>query len=190
MRRPGRRYHHHQGEHNAHDHHAYGVQHRKHGSRRVVADRPDTDPAGHLCAHPVVSFEDEIGYPGIYTYKPLLAYGSGRVYAWDYAIGQGLRRPVLGYGFGTERVVFEDRSNFFEGSYPGELGSSGSSFSSELSGSFLLTALFALCFTAGVRALRGPAEVDRHSMGIALGMAVAVSSRRSSRPYLYSVGNV
>jgi O-antigen ligase len=39
---------------------------------------------------------------------------SGRAVAWKGAIEQGLHRPILGYGFGTEERVFVDRFYFFQ----------------------------------------------------------------------------
>ena len=44
--------------------------------------------------------------------------GSGRLTAWKGALKQAERRPLLGYGFGTEERVFIDRFYVFKGSRP------------------------------------------------------------------------
>lgn len=66
---------------------------------------------------PFVPREDEVGFPSLYVYKPILGWGSGRVFAWLSAIRQGLACPVFGYGFGTEQAVFVDRFYFFQGAF-------------------------------------------------------------------------
>ena len=66
---------------------------------------------------PFVPERDEIGFPGIYQQKRILTYGSGRVYAWLSALREGLERPILGHGFGTEPYVFVDRFYLFDGGY-------------------------------------------------------------------------
>src|SRR5207253_9847939 len=99
--------------------------------------------------------QNEIGYPGIYQYKPILAYGSGRIYVWLTALAQGLERPFLGYGFGTERGVFADRSYIFqrestENSFVGIFLTLG------LVGVLLLAAPFVVVLGNTLRALRRP----------------------------------
>ena len=137
---------------------------------------------------PFLMPRDEIGYPGLYAYKRLLSYGSGRVYAWVYAIQEGLHRPALGYGFGTEPIVFQDvffyyQSAFTENSFVGIFLQLG------LVGLVLLLLPFALCLGWAARALRRHRDVDRNG-AVALGMTVAALLAGLFQSYLYSVGNV
>ena len=81
--------------------------------------------------------EDELGHPPLGGYRPPVArtlFGSsGRAQAWVGGVRQAARRPLLGYGFGTEDKVFVDRfyafeGNFVENSYVGtflQLGAAG-----------------------------------------------------------------
>jgi O-antigen ligase len=60
--------------------------------------------------------ESEFGFPGenVETGDTrTLFFSSGRFDAWQLGVEQGLRRPVAGYGFGTEDEVFVDRSYLF-----------------------------------------------------------------------------
>jgi len=66
--------------------------------------------------------EDELGHPPLGGYRPPVARtllgSSGRAQAWVGAARQGVQRPLLGYGFGTEDRVFVDRFYAFEGGFP------------------------------------------------------------------------
>ena len=138
---------------------------------------------------PFVSPLAEIGAPGLYAYKRLLSYGSGRVFAWIFAIRQGLHRPFLGYGFGTESVVFRTvfyyyQSSFTENSYVGiflELG---------LAGLGLLVLPFALCGVLGARAIRRRLDFDRQAAAVGFAISAAALLAGVFQSYLYSVGNL
>jgi O-antigen ligase len=107
---------------------------------------------------------------------------SGRSLAWRGALDLADRRPVAGYGFGTEGNVFVDRWALFQGdlvenSYIGlylQLGAVGLA-------AFLAAALAALA-TAG-RRLAGPAAACFAAVLAGLALAVFQS-------YVYSVGNI
>jgi O-antigen ligase len=138
---------------------------------------------------PFVSEYDEIGFPGLYQYKPILAYGSGRVYVWLSAIKQGLDRPLLGFGFGTEQYVFVDRSYLFKGLFT---ENSFVSIFLELgvAGVLLLLAPFAIVAGLTLRAVRSqrardPGVIAVGAATIAAGLVIAFF-----QSYLHSVGNV
>ena len=85
------------------------VSHRQSGPHRVIRD-----------AELLLPLEDEIGRPGKNA-PPLrrtLFGTSGRARAWDAAVHQIARRPVAGYGFGTEAQVFVDRYYGFDSTVP------------------------------------------------------------------------
>lgn len=73
--------------------------------------------------------ESEFGFPGENVEtgaRRTLFFSSGRVEAWRFAFDQALRRPLAGYGFGTEDEAFVDRTYLFvsdvvENSYLGVL---------------------------------------------------------------------
>ena len=69
-----------------------------------------------------VRLQDDVGHPGagvaIDDPGRTLAGSSGRVEAWLGALGQVADRPAVGYGFGTEAKVFQDRYVFFNSNVP------------------------------------------------------------------------
>ena len=69
----------------------------------------------------VLRLEDELGHPPLGGYRPpverTLLGSSGRAQAWVGGVQQAARRPILGYGFGTEDRVFVDRFYAFEGDF-------------------------------------------------------------------------
>ncbi len=79
-------------------------------------------PTRGLDAERVFRLADELGHPPLGGYRPpvprTLLGSSGRAQAWVGAAQQGARRPLLGYGFGTESRVFVDRFYAFEGGFP------------------------------------------------------------------------
>ena len=83
--------------------------HRASGPHRVVKD-----------AELVVPLEDELGRPGkgAPPIRRTLFGTSGRARAWDGALHQIARRPVAGFGFGTEQFAFVDRYYGFDSSVP------------------------------------------------------------------------
>ena len=114
---------------------------------------------------------------------------SGRLVAWNGALGEIADRPVAGYGFGTEGTVFVDRYRGFSGGlvhnyYLGlllELGAVGLA-------SFLALALVWLA-RAG-RAYYRLAERDRLALVACAGMIVAGLATAVVQSYLTSVGNI
>jgi O-Antigen ligase len=114
---------------------------------------------------------------------------SGRLRAWDGALGQVSLRPATGYGFGTEQRVFVDRyrgfgSGFPENSYIGfllQLGAAGLA-------SFL--ALAVLWLVRGARAYGRLGERDRLALVAAAGVVVAGLACAFVQSYLTSVGNI
>lgn len=138
---------------------------------------------------PFIPREDEIGYPSFYTYKPILAYGSGRVFAWLWAIRQGLEAPVLGYGFGTENKVFVDRFFYFQGDFT-ENSFVGVFLQVGVVGVLLLLLPFVFGVVALVRVLRRPEAPERAMVSAAAAVVVAGFVIAFFQSYLYSVGNV
>ena len=72
---------------------------------------PSTPPLSPDDVQPRLPLESEVGFPrpGEPEFERTLFTSSGRLSAWEGAIEQALRRPLLGYGFGTEERVFTDR---------------------------------------------------------------------------------
>jgi hypothetical protein len=138
---------------------------------------------------PFVPRQDEIGYPLLYTYKPILGYGSGRVFAWLTAIRTGLQRPTLGYGFGTEPIVFIDRFYIFQGEYT-ENSFVGMFLQLGIIGTLLLLLPFVLVGRAGLLARRRSTERTTSITAAAAGVAAAGFVVAFFQSYLYSVGNV
>jgi O-antigen ligase len=138
---------------------------------------------------PFVSYSDEIGFPRLYIYKPLLVRGSGRLYAWDFAIGQSLHRPLLGYGFGTELAVFKDRFFYYQAAYT-ENSFVGMFLQLGAIGVVLLLFPFVLCVVWGTRSLRSRVGLDREAAAVTMGMAMAALVAGLFQSYLYSAGNL
>jgi O-antigen ligase len=131
--------------------------------------------------------QDDVGHPGVGvadTQKHIrgLLGSSGRSEAWAGAIAQALKRPLAGYGFGTEDRVFVDRYVFFnsnvpENSYIGlflQLGIVGLA----LLGAFAVFAIVRALRTAGGRNSAACASV------VAAGLVLALF-----QSYLYAAGN-
>jgi O-antigen ligase/polysaccharide polymerase Wzy-like membrane protein len=138
---------------------------------------------------PFVPEKDEIGYPGIYEYKSILSTGSGRVYAWISAITQGLQRPLLGYGFGTEQYVFVDRFYVFDGGYT-ENSFVGMFLQLGILGTLLLLAPFLLVARVVARRWRIQASDQRSIVALGGGVIGAGFVLALFQSYLYSVGNI
>jgi hypothetical protein len=138
---------------------------------------------------PFVPRANEIGFPFIYEYKPITAYGSGRVFAWLWAIRQGLETPALGYGFGTESKVFVDRFYLFEGSYT-ENSFVGMFLQLGLVGVLLLILPFVFVAQAVLRSLSSPNHDSRTIIGATAGVVAGGFIVAFFQSYLYSVGNV
>jgi O-antigen ligase len=137
-------------------------------------------------------FDSEIGYPtGPYqppNYRTLLG-SSGRLQAWVGAWEQGIDRPLLGYGFGTEDRAFVDRFYSFhasvvENTYLGFFIQLG------LLGVGLLLALLVTLAANGVATLgRAPRPTTRIA-GAALGVLTAALLSGVSQSGLLTVGFV
>jgi O-antigen ligase len=123
------------------------------------------------------------------TSRPRTIFGtSGRAEAWQGALEQAAKRPLVGFGFGTESRVFVERyvgfeSNLPENSYIGlflQLGIVG------------LAVFLALPALLVVRAVRAPARLDPARLRLAaacaggLGAGLVLALFQS---YIYSAGN-
>jgi O-antigen ligase len=147
---------------------------------------------GYLDANERVRLQDDVGRPpfgvGDTTRRPRTLLGtSGRAEAWQGALELGATRPVLGFGFGTEGLVFVDRyvgfnSNVPENSYVGlflQLGLIGLAAFLALVGALLVR-------TAGVRRLEGG---ELRIAAAAAGGLVAGLILGLFQSFLYAVGN-
>jgi O-antigen ligase len=144
-------------------------------------------------AQQIFRLEDEIGFPLTGAYQPpvrrTILGSSGRAQAWDGAVRQAARRPVAGYGFGTEEHVFVDRFYAFEGafvenSYIGlflQLGVAGVAFFGAL--------LAALFWSAARLAHRFPRGGSGPAAG-AVGVLLAACLVGVTQSGLLSVGNI
>jgi hypothetical protein len=147
-----------------------------------------TVPASRVSV-PFVSPGDEIGTRGYYVDKPVLHWGSGRVFAWISAVRVGLGRPILGFGFAMEQTAFRDRARFFQGDYT-ESSVVGMFLQLGVLGVALLVVPFAAVATAALRARRKLAGFDREAVACGLGMVVGAALAALFQSYLTSVGNV
>jgi O-antigen ligase len=113
---------------------------------------------------------------------------SGRAQAWSGALGQAAKRPLAGYGFGTEDKVFDDRYSDFQGSlvensYLGlllQLGIVGTA----AFGVFVARALWSL------RVIRRLSGVERALAAASGSILVSGMVLALTQSYVYSVGNV
>jgi O-antigen ligase len=146
------------------------------------------DPAG---PQPITigRLEDEIGR-GASTRRKLFA-SSGRLDAWEWALGQARKRPLLGYGFGTEDLVFVDRLYAFEGRRP-ENSFVGIALQLGVAGVALLAAV-ALAVGLAVRQSLPTFlsnEPGRGLLTACSGAALAGLVMTVSQSYVYAAGNV
>lgn len=133
-----------------------------------------------------IRLEDEIGYPAsFHAVSSGLFSSSGRVDAWRGALEQGERRPLAGYGFGTEEAVFVDRFWGFQGGVP-ENSFLGLFLQLGAVGVVLFIVLFGALLAAAVRVLRIDRNLASACLGV-LGAGVVLSLVQS---YLYAIGNV
>jgi len=135
--------------------------------------------------------EDEIGSPssGPGVTRRTLFGGSGRGLAWQGALDIGLRRPLAGYGFGTEERVFVDRWYFFNGSRP-ENSVLGIFLQLGIVGVVLLTALAVGIVLAALRAIRQSRGSSRRLAAGCAGAVAAASLLALVQSFIYSVGNI
>jgi hypothetical protein len=164
--------------------------------RAIVSALPSSAPAPAgrgLDAQQYLRLEDELGHPPLGGYRPPVPRtflgSSGRAQAWVGALRQGARRPVLGYGFGTENRVFVDRFYAFEGGF----------VENTYIGLFLQLGAFGLALFAALLALlgwsalwllrsRSVAAIGPTAAGVGVLLAaVAIGFTQSG---LLSVGNI
>lgn len=141
---------------------------------------------------PIGGMADEIGRPTTTTIsRRTLFASSGRLLAWRAAIGQGNNRPLLGYGFGTEDVVFVDRIYAFQSGRP-ENSFVGVYLQLGLSGVALLAAIVLTAVRGGTRVIRSLAarpEALPPALAAA-GVASAGAVLALVQSYVYSAGNI
>ncbi len=133
---------------------------------------------------------DETGRPTSVSGRTLFT-SSGRVLAWRAAIGQGDNRPLLGYGFGTEDVVFVDRVYTFQGNRP-ENSFVGVYLQLGLAGVALLAVIVLTALRGGMRVIRSlAARPEALALALAAaGVAFAGAVLALVQSYVYSAGNV
>jgi O-antigen ligase len=156
--------------------------------------------AGHPATRPqrvlknaefVLPLEDELGRPGkgAPPIRRTLFGTSGRARAWDGALHQIARRPVAGYGFGTEQFAFVDRYYGFDSSVP-ENSYIGIALQLGVVGLAALLALLGAIGVVAVRAVRtltgrALAEARACASVVAAGIVLGVT-----QSYLTSPGNI
>jgi hypothetical protein len=170
----------------------------------AVAQIPNPDPhaTGYSSANTTpctprdaecsLRLEDEIGRPAGGGYVPTkhrsIFGSSGRGQAWQGALEQGAKRPVAGYGFGTESRVFVDRYYSFEGGVP-ENSYIGMFLQLGAVGVGVFVALLASLVVAGGRALV-PAERQGRVLAATCGAVLLVGLALGLfQSYLYAAGN-
>ena len=131
---------------------------------------------------------DEIGNPGLSTHN-VTVIGSGRIAAWLGALKLIRDRPLLGYGFGTEEIVFVDRWYFFQGART-ENSVLGILLQMGLIGLLPLLAFLMVLVRTGARAFRSAEEAVRLQAVAPLGVLAAAVVLVFVQSYVYSVGNV
>jgi hypothetical protein len=141
----------------------------------------------------VIRLEDEIGRPpGGRFEEPIerrfFSFGP-RGEGWELGIDVGRKRPVTGYGFGTEDRVFVDRSSDFQGGLP-ESSYVGAFIQLGLVGAALFVAVLLSCAADAVRVLRrSTGEPRRQGIAAAAVLLVAILLGLGQSS-LYSVGNI
>jgi O-antigen ligase len=157
-----------------------------------AAGHPATRPERALTnAQFVVPLEDELGRPGkgAPPIRRTLFGTSGRARAWDGALHQIARRPVAGYGFGTEQFAFVDRYYGFDSSVP-ESSYIGAALQLGVVGLAALLALLGAIGMVAVRAVRtltGQALAEARACASVVVAGVVLGVTQS---YLTSPGNL
>ena len=121
--------------------------------------------------------------PGTPAIRRTLFTSSGRSAAWSGAIHQAEERPVAGYGFGTEALVFVDRYAAFESDLV-ENTYIGTALQLGIAGFVVLLAVAAAALGPFARAPSGGLEAA------CAGVAVAALAVAVTQSYLLSVGNL
>ena len=139
-------------------------------------------------AQQVFRLEDELGFPANGAYQPpvqrTILGTSGRAQAWDGAIRQAVKRPVAGYGFGTEERVFVDRFFSYESKFV-ENGYIALFLQLGVAGLALFAALLVTLFWSAARLVRRPGPA-----AAATGVLVAACLIELTQSGLFSVGNI
>lgn len=135
--------------------------------------------------------EDELGRPGkgAPPIRRTLLGTSGRARAWDAAVHQIARRPVAGYGFGTEQFAFADRYYGFDSSVP-ENSYLGAALQLGIVGLAALVAVLGSVAAVALRAVRtltGPGLAAARACTSVLAAGVVLGLTQS---YLTSPGNI
>jgi hypothetical protein len=141
----------------------------------------NTEPYTPNDAEYILRMADEIGTAGSAGSRGVFD-TSGRLEAWRGAIHQGVDRPLLGYGFGTEAAVFVDRYRAFEGGVP----------ENSFIGVFLQLGAFGLAILLALVVVLGSVALRRGGSAGAIGLAVLATGLVLAvvQSYIYSVGNV
>ena len=134
--------------------------------------------------------------------RPLSGYGSppkavprtlfgssGRSEAWRGAVHQVEKRPIAGYGFGTEELAFVDRYPDFASDLP-ENSFIGTALQIGLTGLALLLAVAVSALAGFARSLGRLTGDVRATAAACAGVAVAALVLGLTQSYLLSVGNI
>lgn len=135
---------------------------------------------------------DEIGHPllGASNEGGTLLGGSGRLSVLPEVIRTASRRPLLGYGFGTESQTFTDRWYVFDGGLP-ENSYLGWVLQLGIVGLCLFLAVGAVLVVVARRALRRDRDGPERRLFAAFTlMALCGFVLAGFQSYVYSVGNV
>jgi hypothetical protein len=152
-----------------------------------------SEPVSPADAERSFRLQDELGFPLAGAYHPpaprTILGSSGRAQAWDGAVRQGAKRPVAGYGFGTEQKVFVDRFFTFEGGFV-ENTYIGLFLQLGVAGALVFAALLASLAWSAVRVGRGTARAHAALGAGASGVLVAAALIGVSQTGLLAVGNI
>lgn len=140
-------------------------------------------------AQPRLPLAAEIGFPGrgAQPYRRSFFDSSGRFQAWEGALEQAAKRPLLGYGFGTEEKAFVDRYYLFYSSVP-ENSYIGALMQVGIVGLVLLLALLGALLVGGFRSLSGLDDRARRIAAGLLGVTACGLVLGVSQSYVTSAG--
>ena len=131
---------------------------------------------------------DEIGHPAL-SIQNVTAAASGRIAAWEGALHLVARRPLVGYGFGTEDKVFVDRWYAYQSARP-ENSAIGLLLQLGIVGLGLMLTIVGVLAWYSIRVLRGD-DHDRRSVAVVgLGVLFAALAVTLIQSYVYAVGNI
>ena len=161
---------------------------------------PQPPPSAHRGVTHVVRnaelvrpLSDEIGNPalggkGAPIHRTLFG-TSGRARAWDAALHQAAKRPVAGYGFGTESLVFVDRYYGFDSSVP-ENSYIGVLLQLGIVGLVAFLALLLALAVAAFHAVRAPPGAGRDVARACASVLAGAAVLGITQSYLTSIGNL